>query len=102
MDIKLKKIQSPELLTSADYIYKCPSFDLPKLTISIFESSNSTRFESYSRNSPKKVSFNKNVTIVNIQSYKKCLKKQKIETFPSAFEDDYNDDNKNCANCEIF
>ena len=101
MDIKLKEFQRQDSINSSDSISKYSYNDLPKLTIS--ESSNSTRYDSYSRKIHKKVSFNRNVTVVNIQSYKKYLRKQNHETFSSGFEEDFNDENnKNCVNCTIF
>ena len=103
MDTNLKEIPKQDSCNSLDSFYKFSnsSNDLPKLTIS--ESSNSTRYDSYRKKIPKRVSFNKNVTVVNIQSHKKYLRKQNHQTFSSGFEEDFNDENnKNCVNCTIF
>ena len=96
MDIQFNNYESEERS-----IYKSPSCELPKLTIS--ESANSTRYESNQRNSNrknKKVSFNKNVSVVNIQSHKKYLRGQYNKK--AYFEEDFNDNNQNCVNCNIF
>ena len=100
MDLKLNEDQ---ILNSEDNIYKYQSSDLPKLTISMSESSKSTRFDSYSRKKNKRVTFNRNVTVVNIQSHKKDLRKQYKQNLHSVFDEDFNEDkNQKCANCEIF
>ena len=49
----------------------------------------------------KKVEFNKNVTVVNIQSYKKEMKKNSHKNYPIFFDEDFNDEMK-CINCNIF
>ena len=98
-DLKEKEhINSPQ-----NYIYKCPSCELPKLIISNSESSNSTRFDTSSRKIPKRVAFNNRVTVVNIQSHKKYLRKQNRHSSSSVFEEEfYNDNSQNCVNCIIF
>ena len=84
-------------------IYKCPNYETPKSSKYISESSNSTRFDSFSRKKPKKVKFNQNITVINIQSYKKDIRKQNYQKYTSVFEEDFNDEkNKNCLNCILF
>ena len=85
---------------SFEYSYKYPTSEFPKSFIDDANSRNSTRFETKSKsNKIKKVVFNKNVTVINIQSYKKELKKNIHKTF----DDDINDDNEmKCVNCKIF
>ncbi len=102
MDIKLKEIERQESIKSLDNINKSFGNDLPKISISTSQSSNSTRYDSYSRKIPKRVTFNRNVTVVNIQSYKKYLRKPNHQTISSGFEEDFEDHNHNCVNCEIF
>lgn len=103
MNKNFKEIQEQELINSPNYIYKYPSSELPKLIISNSESSNSTRFESSSRKMPKRVVFNNRVSVVNIQSHKKYLRKQNHHSSSSGFEEDfYDDNNQNCVNCIIF
>ena len=77
----------------------------PKSSISISESPNSTRFETFyhTQKRKKRVQFNQNVTVVNIQSHKKTMRKQNYQKYTSVFEEDFNEDhNKNCVNCTIF
>ena len=104
MDIQLKENQKPEPINNEDDAYRYPSTDIPKLEISRSISSLSTRFSSDSRKkSKKRVTFNRNVTVVNIQSYKKSLRKNNYQKPPSVFEDDFNEDrNEKCRDCEIF
>ena len=104
MDIQLKEDQKLERLNSEEDVYSYPSTDFPKLSISTSESSLSTRFSSNSKKKTKKrVTFNRNVTVVNIQSYKKSLRKNNYQKPPSVFEDDFNEDrNEKCRDCEIF
>ena len=86
-------------------IYRYPSYDTPKSSISISESPNSTRFEtfSYTQKKKKRVQFNQNVTIVNIQSHKRTMRKQNYQKYTSVFEEDFNKDhNQKCVNCIIF
>ena len=104
MNIKFKEFheQEPKSIVENN-IYKYPSCGLPKPTINFSESSNSTRFESKSCKNVKRVSFNNNVTVVNIQSHKKYFRNQNNQAFPSAFEEDFKDENKQkCVNCSIF
>ena len=102
MDIKLKEFQRQDSIKSSDNISKYSINDLPKLTIS--ESSNSTRYDSYLKKIPKRVFFNRTVTVINIQSHKKYLRKQNHEITSSGIEEeDFNEENNtNCVNCNIF
>ena len=85
--------------------YGCPSCDTPKSSISISESPYSTRFETFHHTQKKKkrVQFDKNVTVVNIQSHKRTMRKQNYQKYTSVFEEDFNEDhNPRCVNCTIF
>ena len=93
-------------LSSIENFYKYSSTEYPKSSIEEIEldSPNSTRFETKSKSDgkiKKKVEFNKNVTVVNIQSYKKEMKKNSHKNYPSFFDEDFNDEMK-CINCNIF
>ena len=58
-----------------------------------------TRYNTFSKNRDKKVTFNNNVTIVNIQSHKKYVKNQSY----SMIEEDFNEEkDKKCVNCNTF
>ena len=86
-------------------IYRYPSCDTPKSSISISDSPNSTRFKTFyhTQKKKKRVQFNQNVTIVNIQSHKRTMRKQNYQKYSTIFEEDFNEDhNKKCINCIIF
>ena len=85
---------------SFEYSYKYPTCEFPKSFIDDTNSRNSTRFETKNKsNKIKKVQFNKNVTVINIKSYKKEIKKNNHRTF----EDDVNYENQmKCVNCNIY
>ena len=84
-------------------MYKFPSCDTPKLCISISESPYSTRFETNSSKKTKRVQFNRNVTVINIQSHKKTIRKHNYQRYTPVFEEDFNEEKKkNCVNCNIF
>ena len=103
MDFKNKELKENDTNNFEHNLNKSQICDLPKLTISFSESRNSTRYDSNPRKIPKKVTFKRLVTVVNIESHKKYLKKQNYQALLSSFEDeDFNDDNKNCTNCNIF
>ena len=92
-------------LSIMENTYRYPSCDTPKSSISISESPNSTRFETYYRTQKRKkrVQFNQNVTVVNIQSHKKTMRKHNYQKYTSVFEEDFNEDhNQKCVNCTIF
>ena len=101
MDSKINL--SSDIDTIKNNNYKYPSSDLPKSVISMSESTDSTMFETYRRKSAKRVTFNRNVTIINIQSHKKDTRKHNYQKYTSIFEEDFNEDkNQNCVNCNIF
>ena len=103
MDINFKESHEEGPVSIIENIYKYPSCETPKSSISISESSNSTRFDSFSSKKKKRVKFNQNVTVVNIQSHKKDIRKQNYQKYTSVFEEDFNDEkNKNCLNCILF
>ena len=107
MDLKVRDIYFKEPIINMDDIYKCPSCDLPRSSISSWESSKTldtlNNFKASSRKKYKKVKFNKNVTIVNIQSFKNNRKKSNQKNC-SIFDEDFNEKKvkKQCANCLIF
>ena len=85
--------------------YRYPSCDTPKSSISISESPNSTRYDTFyqTQKRKKRVQFNQNVTVVNIQSHKKTMRKHNYQKYTSVFEKDFNEDhNQKCVNCAIF
>ena len=90
--------------TIKDDKYKYPSTVLTKSIMTTkTESSDSTRFETYRKKSAKRVTFNRYVTIVNIQSHKKDIRKHNYQKYTTVFEEDFDEDEKqNCFNCNIF
>ena len=85
--------------------YKYPSNEFPKFVIDDSESRFSTRFESKNKSFSgvkKKVEFNKNVTVVNIQSYKKEMRKKLYRQNDGSFDEDFQDEHMKCFNCSIF
>ena len=107
MDIQ-NSIINRNTLNKIEENYKYPSSDLPKFLIEETNSNYSTRFESKNKSDKKikikkRVEFNKNVTVVNIKSYKKEMKKNFYMNQTSIFDDEFHDDNKmKCVNCSIF
>ena len=84
-------------------MYKFPSCNNPKSSISISESPYSTRFETCSSKKVKRVQFNKNVTVINIQSHKRAIRKHNYQRYTPVFEEDFNEEKKkNCVNCNVF
>ena len=91
---------------SIEYFYKYSNNSIPKSNIEQeeAESPNSTRYETKQKSNnkiKKKVKFNQNVTVINIQSYKKEIRKNYIRNNPNFFDEDFNDEMK-CINCNIF
>ena len=107
MDIQ-NSIINRNTLNKIEENYKYPSSELPKFLIEETNSNYSTRFESKNKSDKKikikkRVEFNKNVTVVNIKSYKKEMKKNFHMNQTSIFDDESHDDNKmKCVNCSIF
>ena len=107
MDIQ-NSISNRYPLNTIEDNYKYPSSEFPKFMIEETDSRFSTRFESKNKSDKKikikkRVEFNKNVTVVNIKSYKKEMKKNFYMNQTSIFGDEFNDDNKmKCVNCSIF
>ena len=100
-----KEIKEDGPLSIMCNTYRYPSHDTPKSSISISESLNSTRYEtlSHTQRGKKRVQFNRNVTVVNIQSHKKAMRKHNYQKYTSVFEEDFNEEHKqNCVNCTIF
>ena len=99
---KYKKYPS----NSIEYFYKYSNNSIPKSSIEQEEadSPNSTRYETKTKSNrkiKKTVEFNQNVTVINIQSYKKEMRKNYYKNYPNIFDEDFNDDMK-CINCNIF
>ena len=101
-------LREPKInMNDIDDIYKCPSCDLPRSCISTSDSSKTfdslTEFKTYSRKKKKKVKFNPNVTVVNIQSFKNNSKNNDYKN-SSIFDEEFNKNKmrKQCANCLIF
>ena len=88
--------------------YKFSSGEFPKSTVEEMYSDYSTRFESKNKsnsnkNVKKKVNFNKNVTVINIQSYKKEIRKNYFKNKTDVFDEELiSDDRMKCVNCNIF
>ena len=103
MDKKNKRINAQEPISIMKNIYNCPSSDYPKLSITDSQNSDSTRSETYSKKKYKKVTFNQNVSVINIPRHKKGIRKQKNQKYNSVFEEDFKEEEKkNCVNCNIF
>ena len=105
MDNTYKENTEDGPLSIMENTYRCPSCDTPKSSISISESPNSTRYETFyhSQKRIKRVQFNQNVTVVNIQSHKKAMRKQNYQKYTSVFDEDFKEDHKQkCVNCAIF
>ena len=105
MDISYRENNEEGPYSTMENTYKYPSCDTPKSSISISESPNSTRYETFyhTQKRKKRVQFNQNVTVVNIQSHKKTMRKQNYQKYTSVFEEDFKEDhNQKCVNCIIF
>ena len=95
-------------MTIEEEYYKYPSCELPKFVIEDTYSNYSTGFESKNNSDlnikiKKRVEFNKNVTVINIQSYKKEMKKNFYKNQPSIFDEEFSKENEmKCFNCNIF
>ena len=98
MENNTKKINVVEPISVIDENYKFPSCEHPRNIPNNSETIDYTRYNSFSKNPNKKVTFNENVTIVNIQSHKKIgIKNYK------KFEEDFNEEKeKKCIDCVIF
>ena len=103
MDIQSDIKQYPS--NSIEKYNKLSNYEFPKLTIENMDSRYSTRYETKNKsisNIKKRVEFNKNVTVINIQSYKKEMKNNFFQ-YNNIFDDEFNEDNKmKCINCNIF
>ena len=91
---------------SIEYFYKYSNNNIPKSSIEQeeTESPNSTRYETKpksNRKIKKKVEFNQNVTVINIQSYKKEMRKNLYKNYQNFLDEDFNDEMK-CVECNIF
>ena len=94
-----EKINEEEPLSIMDNYYRFPSCEFPRSMTNNTESIDYTRFNTCSKQRNKKVSFNQNVTIVNIQSHKKYVKNQSY----SMIEEDFNEEkDTKCVNCNTF
>ena len=104
MEKNTKEINNEEPISIIDEdYYKYPSCDYPRNKIAYYESNDYTRFNSVRREGNKRVKFNNNVTIVNIQSHKNTIKNQNY--LNSIIDEDFNEEKekkKKCVNCNIF
>ena len=103
MDIQSDIKQYPS--NCIEKYYKLSNYEFPKFMIENMDSRYSTRYETKNKsisNIKKRVEFNKNVTVINIQSYKKEMKNNFFQ-YNNIFDDEFNEDNKmKCINCNIF
>ena len=106
MDIQNLSNKYPS--NNIENLYKFSSNEFPKSTMDDMYSRYSTRFETKNKSDSntiikKQVTFNKNVTVINIQSYKKEMKKNHYKNDSNIFDDEINsDDRMKCVNCNIF
>ena len=105
MDFKYNSVKYRSNIIENNYRY--PSSDLPKFSIEDNYSNNSTRFETEkkigSKKIKKKVEFNKNVTVINIQSYKKEMRKDYQDINKDYLDEDTSVHNRiKCFECNIF
>ena len=105
MDFKYNSVKYRSNIIENNYRY--PSSDLPKFSIEDNYSNNSTRFETEkkigSKKIKKKVEFNKNVTVINIQSYKKEMRKDYQDINKDYLDEDISAHNRiKCFECNIF
>ena len=75
MEKTTKNINEEEPLSIIDDFYRFPSCEFPRSIVNNSESIDYTRFNSCTKGKNKRVRFNQNVTIVNIQSKKSKLSK---------------------------
>ena len=103
MEKTTKNINEEEPLSIIDDFYRFPSCEFPRSIVNNSESIDYTRFNSCTKGKNKRVRFNQNVTIVNIQSHKKLVKSQNYQNIHSIIEEDFNEEkDKKCVNCNIF
>ena len=106
MDFKYNSVKYRSNIIENNYRY--PSSDLPKCSIEDNYSNNSTRFETEKKNKSKKINkkveFNKNVTVINIQSYKKEMRKDYYQDINKDYlDEDISAHNRiKCFECNIF
>ncbi len=95
---------SPASVISDDYKY--PSCEFPRtLMFNSEESVDRSIFNTFSKKRNKKVKFNDNVTIINIQSHKKKIRKQNNKNLKEKIEQDFREEEerrKACADCIVF
>ena len=103
MDLKSNINKYPS--NNIEEYYKYSNNEFPKSIIET-DSRYSTRYETKEKsnsNIKKKVEFNKNVTVINIQSYKKENKQNIYKKNKCVLDDEFNGDNKmKCVNCNII
>ena len=104
MDIKILENHHKESLILTEDNNKSPSCDLPRLAISISEPPNNLKMKSLSKKNVKRVTFSQNVTIVNIPSHKKNVRKKYFEKKKTIFDNVNIEDSKEqrCVDCNIF
>ena len=86
--------------------YKFPSCDYSRnIIMNSEEPINQSIFNTFSKKREKKVTFEDNVTIINIQSHKKSNRNKFTNNLKAKIEEDFKEEEKNqkaCANCTIF
>ena len=97
MDIQNLSNKYPS--NNIENFYKFSSNGFPKSTMDDMYSRYSTRFETKNKSDSntiikKQVTFNKNVTVINIQSYKKEMKKNFYRNQPGIFNEEFIKENK--------
>ena len=103
MEIKAKVISEEEPISIMEDFYKYPSCDFPRTSKENSEVIDIERYNSSFKKKKKNVHFNQTITIINIQSHKKRLKKDYEKYNPSIIEEDFNEEkNKKCTNCLVF
>jgi hypothetical protein len=91
--------------TVDNYDYKYPSCDFPStLVFNSEESKKQALFNTFSKKR-KRVTFTDNVTIINIPSHKKKIRKQNNNNLKEKIEQDFKEEEdrkKACVNCIVF
>ena len=105
-DINIKNNKYPlSVIESNDYKYPSLSENYPKSYMSMIDSSNSTRYDTYKNSSArikKKVEFHNYVKVINVKSYKKENRKNNYQNFSNNSDDDDIISENKCINCIIF
>ncbi len=100
---KTKEINEEEPVSIMEDFYRYTSCEYHRnIDNDNSESIDYTRYNNtFPKKINKKVKFNQNVTIINIPSHKKMVKKQSYQNFNPIIDED-EDKDKKCVNCNIF